>query len=225
MEAIFRFLADYEDLIYLVLAVGGLVAGRWLVKSLKEWRQAVFGLERAFARQRLTASLAAVALILVLVLLEFVFVSFVAPSLPFAAFAATPTLDVLIVPAGGLSSAQETEQAATAAAPVSANSQGCIPNKLTFTYPQPGQEVSGEVTLTGIIKVPGFGFFKYEVAPLGSEAWTTISAGRSVGENGELGLWNTAELLPGDYQLSLVVTDNEGQALPACIIPVRVKGP
>jgi hypothetical protein len=39
---------------------------------------------------------------------------------------------------------------------------------------------------------------------------------------GSLGQWDTTSVPPGDYQLRLVVTDNQGQALPACVISVRV---
>ena len=39
---------------------------------------------------------------------------------------------------------------------------------------------------------------------------------------GPLGQWDTGTLAPGDYQLRLVVSDNQGQALPACVITVRV---
>jgi hypothetical protein len=39
------------------------------------------------------------------------------------------------------------------------------------------------------------------------------------------GSWNTQALVPGDYRLRLVMTDNENQTLPACEITVRVTPP
>ena len=97
--------------------------------------------------------------------------------------------------------------------------------KLLLTSPEPGQEVSGTITLVGTVDVDNFGFYKYEVAPQGTESWATISAGRDIEKNGDLGLWDTSTLTPGDYQLRLEVTDNQGQAYPPCVISVRVIAP
>jgi hypothetical protein len=100
-----------------------------------------------------------------------------------------------------------------------------MPGEIFLVSPEPGQEVSGTVTLVGTVDVGNFGFYKYEVAPQGSDTWATISAGRNVVRNGDIGLWDTSTLTPGDYQLRLEVTDNQGQAYPACIVPVRVLAP
>ena len=100
-----------------------------------------------------------------------------------------------------------------------------MPDELIFTSPEPGQEVSGTVTLVGTVAIDNFGFYKYEVSPQGEETWSTISAGREPVQNGDIGLWDTSALTPGDYQLRLEVTDNQGQAYPACVIPVRVRAP
>ena len=51
MAAIYQFLGTYEVLIYIVLAIGGLFAFRWLWQSWSEWRQAVYSLEKEFALQ------------------------------------------------------------------------------------------------------------------------------------------------------------------------------
>jgi hypothetical protein len=78
------------------------------------------------------------------------------------------------------------------------------------------------VDIQGTASVPNFGFYKYEVAPLNSDTWATISAGRDVVVAGSLGKWDTTALTPGDYQLRLVVTDNQGKSLPPCVILIRV---
>ena len=72
------------------------------------------------------------------------------------------------------------------------------------------------------MNIPDFGFYKYEVAVAGSDTWATIAAGRATVVDGALGQWDTSTLSPGDYRVRLVVSDNQGQALPACIITVRV---
>ena len=52
--------------------------------------------------------------------------------------------------------------------------------------------------------------------------WLTIQAGNSIVRNDKLGDWDTSRLVPGEYQLGLVVVDNQAQAFPACIIQVSV---
>jgi hypothetical protein len=74
----------------------------------------------------------------------------------------------------------------------------------------------------GTVNIENFGFYKYEVSPRDANIWTTISAGRELVRNGDIGLWDSSTLITGDYQLRLVATDNEGNTLPPCVIPVRV---
>ena len=227
MNAVYRFLATYEGLIYILLALGGLFAFRWLWKSWREWRDSVFGLEREFAMRRLSQSLIVSLLILFLFLGELFLTSFMVPILPASDMLVTPTLDILNqtegAPSGDLSAG------ATTVAPIldqpSEQSVGCVPDELIVTSPEPGENVSGTVTLVGTVDINNFGFYKYEVSPQGAEAWATISAGRETVRNGDLGLWDTSSLTPGDYQLRLEVTDNQGQALPPCVISVRVSAP
>jgi hypothetical protein len=76
--------------------------------------------------------------------------------------------------------------------------------------------------LIGTVDIPNFGFYKYEIAPAGSDTWATIAAGRSVVKDGPLGRWDTSALTPGDYQVRLVVVDNQGTILSPCVVPVRV---
>ena len=103
-----------------------------------------------------------------------------------------------------------------------ANIAGCIPGEIALSSPKAGEEIKGIIDLIGTVNVPNLGFYKYEVAPLGSDTWATISAGRNIVSDSSLGRWNTTALTPGDYQLRLVVTDNQGTALPPCVVPVRV---
>jgi hypothetical protein len=103
-----------------------------------------------------------------------------------------------------------------------ANVVGCTPGQIILTSPEAGDVIKGTVELIGTVDIPNFGFYKYEVARMGSDTWATISADRNPVNNGLLGRWNTTALTPGDYQLRLVVTDNQGVVLPACVVPVRV---
>jgi hypothetical protein len=222
MTELYRFLASYEALIYILLAIGALFSFRWLWRSWREWRVAVFSLEREFSARRLGRSAAISALIVILFCAEFFMASFVIPGLPADFFLSTPTLDVISTPTGTLSPEMQT-QFADAAPPLRpAGDNGCIPDQIIISFPESGDEIRGALELRGTVNIPNFGFYKYEIAPVGSDTWVTISAGRSVINDASLGRWDTTALTPGDYQLRLVVTDNQGQVLPACIIQVRV---
>jgi hypothetical protein len=133
---------------------------------------------------------------------------------------ATPTLDLLVTPVGTFSP-DTTALAVTQAVPNGMS--GCVPDKIMITSPKPGDPgVSGTIKITGTADVPNFGFYKYEVAPMGSQNWATIAANRVIVKNGDLGEWNTASVTNGDYFLRLVVIDNVGTALEPCVIAVRV---
>jgi hypothetical protein len=226
MAAIYRFLSTYEVLIYILLAIGGLYFGRWLWRSWSEWREAVFSLEKEFALRRMGRAIAAVSLVLILLCAEIAIASIIVPSLPAAFFLPTATLDFLATPTGTISADLATQLAQTPRpVPTLAGGQGCQPGTIALTAPKAGSEVRGTVDIQGTVNIQNFGFYKYEVAPLNSDSWATISAGRNPVVNGSLGQWDTTAVSPGDYQLRLVVTDNQGQSLPACVIPLRVLPP
>lgn len=220
MDAIFRFLVQYEVLVYLILTIGALFSARSLWKAWSEWHAAVFGLEKELAFQKVRVSGALFILLIMIGLSQFCLVSFIVPFLPAATFRPTPTADLLQTPAATFSAADLTAQNGTPAAP--AGTIDCVPGQIMITSPQPGSQVQGKIILIGTVNVPNFGFFKYEYAAQGSETWATIAAGDKTVTEGDLGAWDTTQLVPGDYQLRLLVTDNLGKSLPACILPVRV---
>lgn len=224
MGPVYRTLANYEPLIYIALAIGGLFAFRRMWYSWREWRNSVYGLEREFALRRLGQATAAAFFILALVFVEFFIATFIAPSLPATDILATPTLDLLLTPQGTLSPEQATQAALSPVTqPVPSGMSGCIPGQIMITAPEPGGDpLSGTVEITGTANVPNFGFFKYEVTQRGSQNWATISAEREPVVNGVLGQWNTTSLSNGDYFLRLVITDNVGVSLEPCVIAVRV---
>ncbi len=94
-----------------------------------------------------------------------------------------------------------------------------------LTSPKPGDIIKGQVTLVGTADVPNFGFYKYEFSALGADVWYTIQANPQVTDGGNLGNWDTSEVTPGDYNLRLVVFDNQGNPFPPCVVPVRVQSP
>ncbi len=223
MGPVYRTLASYEPLIYIALAIGALFAFRRMWRAWREWHDSVYGLEREFALRRLGQSTAATFLILALIFVEFFIATFIAPSLPATDILATPTLDLLLTPAGTLSPADATQSAlAPTAQEVPSGMSGCIPDRIMITSPKAGDQVSGTINIAGTASAPNFAFYKYEVARLGSQEWATISADRNPKKNEKLGEWNTASLANGDYFLRLVITDNVGKSLEPCVIAVRV---
>ncbi len=222
MADFYKFLASYEVLIYILLAIGGLFSFRWLWRSWREWQVAVFSLEREFSGRRLGRSAAISILITILFCAEFSMATFILPGLPADYFLITPTLDLISTPTGTLSPEMMTQFSGLLPQTAAAGTTGCVPNQIMITFPEAGNEITGAVEIIGTVNIPNFGFYKYEVAPLGSDTWATISASRTIVNSASLGRWDTTALTPGDYQLRLVVTDNQGQLLPPCLVPVRV---
>jgi len=222
MADFLKLLAEYEALLYIILAIGALFSFRWLFRAWSDWRVAVFSLEREFSARRLTRAVVITVVLIVFFCVEFSLTSFVIPSLPADFFLATPTLDLISTPTGTLSPEMMTQFAAQPQNASQPNAAGCTPGQIELTFPTPGEEIRGSIELTGTVNIPNFGFYKYEVAPSGSDTWATIAAGRTVVVDAALGGWDTSALTPGDYQLRLVVIDNQGTALTPCVVPVQV---
>jgi hypothetical protein len=106
--------------------------------------------------------------------------------------------------------------------PAPSGMSGCVPDKIMITSPKPGEEVKGTIKITGTADAPNFAFYKYEVAPVGSQNWATIAAKQDPVKDTDLGEWNTLPFTNGDYFLRLVIIDNVGASLEPCVIAVRV---
>ncbi len=233
MEEVLRFFKDYEIWIYLLLILGGLVYIRKFILAWGEMRGAAFGLERESAQSRINQSASMVVLFLIIGIAEFVLVSFIVPSYPGANPLITPTFDILatstnslsVIPSGISGTQEITDNMLPSPSPVEVGEEGCVPGQVIITAPQQNEEVSGIVKIEGSANIPNFGFYKYEIARPGETIWLTILAGREIVQEGELGQWDTGTLSTGDYMLRLVVTDNQGDSLPPCVIQVRVNNP
>jgi len=230
MEVILRFLETYEIWIYVLLGVFCLWYLRKVLVAWHEWRAAVFGLERETAQRHFSSAMTAMMLFILIGLAQFLLVSFVAPGMPQANTIATPTINYFTTPIATLSSTATSAAQSTGIIPTLAVSEqeGCIPGELDWTFPKNGVQISGLVTLKGTIQVPNLGFYKYEYSSVGSNNWITIAAGNTNITDSALGgggAWNTSQLVPGDYRLRLVAADNQNQALPACVINIRIVAP
>jgi hypothetical protein len=226
MEEALSFFRAFEVWIYVLLGLGGLIYTRKFFLAWQELREASFGLERESAQSRLNQSASVLVLLLTMVVIVFVLVYFVSPMVPSANVLATPTLDLLATPTTTLPAGtpppdfvQIPPNEALLESPLET---GCIPGQIEITMPGNGDQVSGVVEILGSADIPNFGFYKFEIKRPDETVWLTIQAGNTVVQNNKLVDWDTRRLIPGEYQLGLVVVDNQAQAAPACVVQLRV---
>ncbi len=225
MNQILLFLSRYELIIYVLLGIVLLLYLRKVLVSWKEWTRAVFGLEKEQSQRHFNQGITALVFCLLLVSGLFVVNTFVTPSIPGVYALPTPTIDM-------------TQQPPTATPEVTVEgtmqgiiptitaylSQGCIPDQIAWTDPVNGDTISGTIEFKGTVNIENMGYYKYEYSPLGSETWTTIAAGNSRVIDSPLGgAWDTEPLTSGEYELRLIVTDNQNNPLPACTIQVFIE--
>jgi hypothetical protein len=226
VEEALRFFKLYEVWIYLILGLGGAYFTIKFIRAWDELRQSSFGLERESAQGRLNRAASVLVLIVFAAITEFALVSFAIPAIPGANPLLTPTLDLLATPTVTLEPGGAPD-AALIPEPDSGNEQAetqstCIPGQVMLTEPQDGSTVEGIVAIVGSANIPNLGYYKFEMARPNESNWLSIEARNNPVVDGELGNWNTTRLDPGVYLLRLVVTDNQGQALPPCMVQVNV---
>lgn len=226
MEELIRYFREYEVWIYLILGVCALFFMRKFVLAWEELRGAAFGMERESAQARLNQWAIFLILTLMVAVAEFSLVSFIAPTIPGAVPIPTSTIDFLATATTTpmiIESAAELTPVATLNPIIeTAIALGCTQDQIMITSPQNGDVVKGVVKIIGTASIPNFGFYKYEIARPGETIWLSINAGQDIVEDGELGEWSTSVLPPGEYNLRLVVSDNQGKMMPPCEIRVQV---
>jgi hypothetical protein len=224
MSALLRFLQDYEVPLYILLGVVGIIYIRKMAVSWREWRIAMFGLEKEIAQRHFSSSLTIVILLLLMSMTIFALVSFIAPTFPGVSILNTPTIDLMATSVGTVNPLETPGVGTTIAAETAI---GCIPDQLEWTYPLAGDKVSGWVELKGTVNIPNLGYYKFEFSQPGSSTWIAISAGNKVVIDETLGgVWNTEQLTPGEYSLRLVAFDSSNEnTLGTCVISVQVVAP
>jgi len=197
--------------------------------SWKQWRVAVFGMEKETTQRSFNQGMTILILVGFLAMSLFIINTFITPSIPGVQQVITPTVDLTQQPPTATVSIQALiTQTTTGLIPTLASffSKGCIPGQIEWTDPVDGDRISGSVTLEGTVNVTDFGYYKYEYLVSGSDTWTTIAAGNTKVVKQPLGgTWDTSQLTPGDYQLRLVVTDHQNNVLPDCTIKITIAAP
>lgn len=227
MEEALLLIQAYQTWIYVILGVALVVYGRLALRWRRELRVAEFGLERERGRRGATRAIAMLAWIAIVAVLTFLTATFLSPAVPANLRpTALPTVSLLatpVTPAPGASG-----PAATSLPQAVIDPTGCQNELATLTNPVEGAEVRGTIPVEGTANIANFAFYKYEYVALaaGSPApgavWRAISAGTTPVTEGELGVWDTTLVIPGDYAFRLVVTDTAGNAPLPCAVRVRV---
>ena len=227
MENILNFFVKFEVWIYLLLSVVGFFYVRKVFLALQEWKSSVFGLEKEFAQRRFSAGMSIILLLLFFGFAEFIFVTFIAPGYPTMNQLTTPTIDLLatreptLITMAGTGNPPGTDLAVEKIP----DSEGCVPGQLEWVDPIQGDEIAGTVELMATVNMDNMGFFKYEFSSTNGERWVTIAANTGNKIEEVLGVWDTSQLIPGDYLLRIIVTDNKGDNLPECRISIRIISP
>ncbi|MHB8089282.1 MAG: hypothetical protein ACYDH2_13650, partial [Anaerolineaceae bacterium] len=163
MDAILRFLTQYEILFYILLGAVILVYVRKVYLAWRDWSVALFGLEKELSQRKINAGLSIVLFSGLLAIGLFVINTFVTPSVPGVFQVATPTVDMteqptLIVETPTL---EVTAQGLIPTLSAYLN-KGCVPGQVNWSYPLDGDGVSGAVELNGTVNIVNLGFYKIE---------------------------------------------------------------
>jgi len=236
MDSLIRFLVKYEVLLYFLIAVIVVLSLRRVMIAWKNWRTALFGIEKENAQYSFNQGITFLILSGLLGMGLFIITTFVAPSIPNLQQVPTPTVDLTAQPTGTVVSATETPVATSGLIPTleSVFNRGCVPDQIDWTSPVDGDTISGTVTLKGTVNVADLGYYRYDYAPDQTDTWTTLAAGSSKIENQPLGssadqqsggTWDTSVLTPGKYKLRLAVFDHQNTAFNECTITVTIVSP
>lgn len=225
MASLLRLLTQYEILFYLVLGIILVVFASRVLRAWREWSTSLFGLEKEQTQQQINQGISVLIITIALGIGLFVLTTFVAPSVPGVQMVSTPTADLTVQPTLTINTPTVSLTTTGLIPTLSAIlDMGCVPDKVQWSDPTNGDSISGIYVLKGTVNVQNLGYYKFEYAPSDSENWTTIAAGnRAIIDEPLGGSWDTSSLTPGEYKLRLVVTNNQNEPMPECIINITIQ--
>lgn len=224
MEEALLFLRGAQGWIYVLLGLAGLVYLRQGWIAWRDYRKALFGLERERARSRLSRAGAMLAMLLAGAAATFVLAEFFSPAVPASDRpTAVATVFLLATPATVAPPVEGDFVTATPLPAAEVDSTGCLNPLATLTEPAPDAELRGEVAFRGTADIENFAFYRLEYINLvPGSTWRTIAAWTVRVVDGDLGTWDTRLVTPDVYAFRLVVTDTAGNAPVPCVIRVRI---
>jgi hypothetical protein len=224
MENLLSSLDRYEVIFYAVIGFAMLIIARKLFLTWKDWSIALFGLEKEYAQRKINQQITALIFCGLLGVGLFLVTTFLSPAVPGVQQLATPTVDLTSQPTLEIVTPEVTQSTQGLIPTLSAFlDKGCIPGQIEWTDPRDGGTISGRVELKGTVNVSNLGFYKFEYAAIDSNVWKTIAGGHDTIIDSTLGgIWDTRSLTPGEYQLRLIVSDNQNNPLPECKIKILI---
>ncbi|MBT3669632.1 MAG: hypothetical protein HON98_00200 [Chloroflexi bacterium] len=230
MIGILKIFQTYEQTIYFILGLGGLVYFWRFYQAWQEARGAVFGLEAETARAGVNRAAVSLFILLLIAFIVFILVTFIAPVmapdipqvLPLQPVEITATYLADPEAAETLEAIANISASPTPLPTVDVSLEGCVEGEIDITSPEDGETIRGVVEVSGSAQVVNFDFYKLEIANPSNSLWLTIEAGNNqILENVLVPNWDTSLYSPGEYILQLVVySDNEAQT--PCRIPIFI---
>jgi hypothetical protein len=225
MEEAILFVDANQAWIYLLLGVAAAVYLRQVIRSNRQRRETIFGLERERTTGRLRGSALLLGAVLALMLATFLISTFAAPAVP-ASIRPTPLPTLSLLPTATLAPevSGEALPTATPQPAVVVDPAGCQNPLATLSVPANADSLNGVVEVKGTANIQNFAFYKLEYISLVPGAvWRAVWAGTAPVIDAPLGTWDTTLVIPGDYGFRLVVTDVAGNAPLPCTVQVRVQ--
>ncbi len=230
MYEILNFLKTYEYVIYFVFGIGAVLYSYRFIMAWMEIRSSVFGLELVSAQRKLNRSAMGLFVLLFFTVIVFVLITFVSPVI--TPELSIPEIDGSIASiATQQSSSEEVVSDGTttpsAIPTVVIFEEGCIPEEIEITSPEPGETIRGVIEISGTVNVQNLGHFQLDIANSQRALWETLGAGDyNVIDDVLLTSFDSSfPFIPGEYVIQLLVYDNDNEPQTPCRIPVVIAAP
>lgn len=101
--------------------------------------------------------------------------------------------------------------------------EGCSVPGSTILDPQPGETLSGVISISGESNVGSFAGYKLELRGVATnDVWVVIGTYEEAVERGVLGEWDSTGFPAGQYEIRLVTNRTDNTYLPPCVVPLTI---